>query len=409
MLSNKAQRVKVISNNLRGKRKRLGLDDNDFENRGFKKPRQSSTLVSLSTSLVDSIVDQSSAESSSASASASLSLSSTLSSTSSSSSSSTTSSLVSCSSPTSSPIPSSYQQKQNKKGTRSAMVQTGNEGTLLNPAVRNSNNKKITDSKDSSKPVDIKIINKTIEIIPTKRLDHNHNDSLSSEFLPYDKMSSNTLRMQSITLILCLSLLAFIRMYFPMFKVQESYVLAPFNGKFIGLKLRGSFLDYSEVIETKESIPISHKQSQHNYSFDGAYAYSFGGRGLGLSLSIETNHSSIKDDDIRELLASYSSPVTSLSTYIDDNTYTNQKLTKQFGKDESSTNYQEKQEYEQRNDRENKGESKIRTYFHDEYCFSYVDEEELEAEENTKSRRYKKLLLKTTKWLSPSPPNISVN
>jgi len=160
-----------------------------------------------------------------------------------------------------------------------------------------------------------------------------------------------------------------------------------------------------------DSSIISQKHLQNNYSFDGHYTYSFKGPGLGISIG--TNISSIQDDDIRELLASYSLPITSLSNYItneDTDNQLNVKQNEQEYKYDDNDDEKEDQKDNQRRDN-HYYESKIKSYiYNDPYCDPYSEEEFEEINNNNlvEKGRFSKLLLRT-RWLTPASSSIHTN
>ena len=411
------QRVKVV-NSIKGKRKDRD-DDGDFNQRVFKKPRKASTtsintsdersgVSSINTSSLEEIVPSSLIEQQSIVPS-SPSLTQVVQSTSPQSQQSQQSQSL-----------SSVKQRNGLRSVSKALSMTATATTAatataslskeqvkrLPSSLQNTNTSKSMMNESSN----IKIVNKTIEILPSaKTLDQpiSSSSSSSSSYAPSEKMSNKTLTMQSLSLVLCLSILAFIRMYFPTI-CDESYVIAPFDGKFVGFKLRGSvnLMPENPINSNVDSTIISQKHLQNNHSFDGHYTYSFKGPGLGISIG--TNISSIQDDDIRELLASYSSPITSLSNYITNEDTDNQLNAKQneqeYKYDDVDDNGGDKKEDQEDNQRRDHHyyESKIKSYiYNDPYCEPYSEFEEIDNNNLVEKGRFSKLLLRT-RWLTPA-------
>jgi hypothetical protein len=157
----------------------------------------------------------------------------------------------------------------------------------------------------------VKIIETKISI-PSKNLEVVDNFCSSSSSL--NDKTNKSLYIQSVMLVACLSILAAIRMFFPFSSTQQhgSYAMVPFQGKIIGMKLRGSYMPEIEINKpiVENSITISSQKIQSYYSNDNFYTFS--GRGIGLYVG----NSSSYDDDIRELLSSYSLPIATLPSYI---------------------------------------------------------------------------------------------
>ena len=166
--------------------------------------------------------------------------------------------------------------------------------------------------------VDVKII-KTEVSIPVKKLEVESSDNnfFSSSESSNDKMTEESLYTQSVKLVLFLSILACIRMLFPALSRQnDSYLIVPLDNKSIGMKLRGSFMP--EEVEINKpivgsSIPISSQKSQSNYSYDD-----FNNNSGKVFIVGNSSLSYYLDDDIRHLLSSYSLPIATLPSYIEN-------------------------------------------------------------------------------------------